>query len=102
MDYNQSYSKVVNNITEVNPYNVEFEENINYSMYSTIIGQIELDKDKDVLTEGDSKYSRVIQNPYKLIEKARKTFRHLLRNVPIQPVFPESAVLFPVWTVWKM
>lgn len=35
MDYNQSYSKVVNNITEVNPYNVEFEENINYSMYST-------------------------------------------------------------------
>lgn len=80
MDYNQSYSKVVNNITEVNPYNVEFEENINYSMYSTIIGQIELDKDKDVLTEGDSKYSRVIQNPYKLIEKARKTFRHLLRE----------------------
>ena len=41
MDYNQSYSKVVNNITEVNPYNVEFEEKINYSMYSTIIGQID-------------------------------------------------------------
>ena len=42
-DFTESYGQIVTNITDANEYNINFEKDMNYTVYRVVIGSISLD-----------------------------------------------------------
>lgn len=81
--FTESYGQIVNNITEVNEYNVNFEKDMNYAVYRVVIGSISLDdlKEGDILEGKDVRYATLVKNPYGMIEDAREHFQNMRQTV---------------------
>ena len=82
-DFTESYGQIVTNITDANEYNINFEKDMNYTVYRVVIGSISLDdlKKGDIIEGKDIRYATVVKNPYKMIEKAREDFQEMSQNV---------------------
>ena len=75
-NFTESYRQIVTNITDANEYNINFEKDMNYTVYRVVIGSISLDelKEGDVIEGSDIRYATVVKNPYKMIEDAIADF----------------------------
>ena len=82
-NFTESYRQIVTNITDANEYNINFEKDMNYTVYRVVIGSISLDelKEGDVIEGSDIRYATVVKNPYKMIEDARADFQEMQKNV---------------------
>lgn len=82
-NFTDSYRQIVTNITEANEYNINFEKEVNYSVYRIVIGSISMDdlKDGDVVEGNDARYATIVRNPYNLIHSAREDFQDMRKNV---------------------
>lgn len=82
-NFTDSYRQIVTNITDANEYNINFEKEVNYSVYRIVIGSISMDdlKDGDIMEGKDARYATIVRNPYNLIHSAREDFQDMRRNV---------------------
>lgn len=81
--YSGSYQKIMNNLKIANEFNLNFKEEMEYSMYRVMIGLIDVEKFKDGdIVEGSTAYATVVRNPYTLIEHANEAFAHQLQRIP--------------------
>lgn len=68
INFGNAYNQIVKNITAANAYNINFKEEIDYSMYRIVIGSADFETAKD---------STEIRDPYEIIDEARKVFEKL-------------------------
>ncbi|WP_236354889.1 sensor histidine kinase [Konateibacter massiliensis] len=68
INFGNDYDKIVRNITAANTYNINFKEEIDYSMYRIVIGSADFETAKD---------STEIRDPYEIIQEARDVFENL-------------------------
>lgn len=68
INFGNAYNQIVRNITAANDYNINFKEEIDYSMYRIVIGSADFETAKD---------SEEIRDPYEIIDEARKVFENL-------------------------
>ncbi|MFA9375161.1 MAG: sensor histidine kinase [Lachnotalea sp.] len=68
INFGNAYNQIVRNITAANTYNINFKEEIDYSMYRIVIGSADFDTAKD---------STEIRDPYEIIDEARTVFENL-------------------------
>lgn len=82
-NFTDSYRQIVTNITEANEYNINFEKEVNYSVYRIVIGSISLEdlKEGDVVEGKDIRYATIVRNPYHMISTAREDFQDMMKNV---------------------
>ena len=82
-DFTESYGQIVTNITDANEYNINFEKDMNYTVYRVVIGSVSLDalKKGDVIEGKDVRYATIVKNPYKMIEDARADFQEMKKTV---------------------
>lgn len=82
-NFTESYGQIVTNITEANEYNINFEKDMNYTVYRVVIGSISLDdlKEGDIIEGKDIRYATVVKNPYRMIEEAREHFQAMKKTV---------------------
>lgn len=82
-NFTHSYSQIVTNITEANEYNINFEKEVNYSVYRVVIGSISLEdlKEGDIVEGKDPRYATIVRNPYDMISTARDDFCKMRENV---------------------
>lgn len=74
-NYSSAYNQIMSNVKIVNEYNIQFKQEMEYSMYRVMIGLIDVDKFKDGdIVEGNTSYATVVKNPYMLIDTARQDF----------------------------
>ncbi|MBZ4671523.1 MAG: two-component system, sensor histidine kinase YesM [Clostridiales bacterium] len=71
--FGNAYNQIVKNITIANSYNINFKDQVDYSMYKIVIGAVGRDK---LEKKSD------IQNPYELIDDARRKFEYL-KNITV-------------------
>lgn len=67
-EYYKQYDQIVKNITAANAYNITFKEELDYTMYRTIIGSANW-------SDSDEKLD--MRDPYVIIKEARKVFAGL-------------------------
>lgn len=84
-DFTESYGQIVSNITDANEYNINFEKDMNYTVYRVVIGSVSLDdlKKGDVIEGKDIRYATVVKSPYKMIEDARTDFQQMKKSVTV-------------------
>lgn len=68
INFGNAYNQIVKNITLANAYNINFKEEIDYSMYRIVIGSADFETAKE---------STEIRDPYEIIEEARNVFEKL-------------------------
>jgi two-component system sensor histidine kinase YesM len=68
VNFGNAYNQIVRNITAANAYNINFKEEIDYSMYRIVIGSADFETAKD---------STEIRDPYEIIGEARTVFENL-------------------------
>ncbi|KAB1440732.1 sensor histidine kinase [Candidatus Galacturonibacter soehngenii] len=68
INFGNAYNQIVKNITAANAYNINFKEEIDYSMYRIVIGSADFETAKE---------STEIRDPYEIIEEARNVFKKL-------------------------
>lgn len=81
-NFTASYSQIVTNIRDANEYNINFEKDMNYTVYRVVIGSASLEnlKQGDVIEGKDPKYATVVKNPFKMITDARRDFKIMSDN----------------------
>ena len=84
-DFTESYGQIVSNFTDANEYNINFEKDMNYTVYRVVIGSVSLDdlKKGDVIEGKDIRYATVVKSPYKMIEDARADFQQMKKSVTV-------------------
>jgi two-component system, sensor histidine kinase YesM len=75
INFGNAYNQIVRNITAANAYNINFKEEIDYSMYRIVIGSADFET---------AKSSTEIRDPYEIINEARGVFENLyvITNTP--------------------
>lgn len=75
VNFGNAYNQIVRNITAANAYNINFKEEIDYSMYRIVIGSADFETAKE---------STEIRDPYEIIAEARSVFENLyeITNTP--------------------
>jgi two-component system sensor histidine kinase YesM len=68
VNFGNAYNQIVRNITAANAYNINFKEEIDYSMYRIVIGSADFETAKE---------SKEIRDPYEIIHEARGVFENL-------------------------
>ncbi|OYP01594.1 hypothetical protein CG709_10910, partial [Lachnotalea glycerini] len=63
INFGNAYNQIVRNITAANDYNINFTEEIDYSMYRIVIGSADVET---------VKFSEEIIDPHEIIDEARK------------------------------
>jgi two-component system sensor histidine kinase YesM len=70
INFGNAYNQIVRNITAANAYNINFKEEIDYSMYRIVIGSADFESAKE---------STEIRDPYEIIDEARTVFENLYK-----------------------
>ena len=67
-NYNHTYTKIVQNLTIANNYNLDFKDEMDESLYKMVVGYVTVDGFDD---------AEELKSPYVLIKDLRKEFRNL-------------------------
>lgn len=81
-NYSNSYNKIMANLKVANEYNLNFKQDMEYSMYRVMIGLIDTDQfeDGDII-EGMTEFATIVKNPFDMIDTAKSDFTYKVERV---------------------